>query len=409
MPAIATFGRPPAVVRVYHLETRNVYQVYWRTAEGAHIKQRTVKQDALDLGKDVAQKLRRAAPGQIVASVSAVDRQLLALANQLENPTAQISALVDQQRRDAIDVTLAELCDSRARELKTAPKETRKGSLSRLNSIRSGLGQIYLNSLTEPAIRDWLDSMDVAPRTKNNRLAELRTMINAATQRQLAPKGFNPACDVPKVREKKSEPSTWDASQLRAIFATLLQKDRSDLIPFVALGAFGGLRPTEIAGVPGERDGIHWTDINFDERYIRVRAEVAGKLSEPRYIQFTHRESGLTEAQAEACWQTLRSWLDIGRQLSGPVAYRKSQTMTSAILREAGIIDQWPADVLRHSFISYFLALTNNRAHVAEMAGNSPRIIASNYRAPVLLASANDWFSVRPDRAPPENVIKMSA
>ena len=43
----------------------------------------------------------------------------------------------------------------------------------------------------------------------------------------------------------------------------------------------------------------------------------------------------------------------------------------------------WPADVLRHSFASYWLAVHQDRARLAEMMGNSVEVIARHYRRPV--------------------------
>ena len=60
------------------------------------------------------------------------------------------------------------------------------------------------------------------------------------------------------------------------------------------------MRPSEIEGVVGERDGLQWDDIDFKQGHIRIRSEVAGKLAEPRYIAFTEKPgSGLTKELAD--------------------------------------------------------------------------------------------------------------
>lgn len=82
-------------------------------------------------------------------------------------------------------------------------------------------------------------------------------------------------------------------------------------IVFLALGAFAGMRPSEIEGVVGERDRLQWDDIDFEQRHIRIRAEVAGKLAEPRYITFTEKPgSGLPKELADTMWAALCLWIE---------------------------------------------------------------------------------------------------
>ena len=58
----------------------------------------------------------------------------------------------------------------------------------------------------------------------------------------------------------------------------------------------------------------------------------------------------------------------------------------------------------RHSYISYRVAQTQNVAQTALEAGNTPKIIFSNYRELVKPADAVKWFGIEPEV--PENVIQ---
>ena len=55
---------------------------------------------------------------------------------------------------------------------------------------------------------------------------------------------------------------------------------------------------------------------------------------------------------------------------------------------------EWRKNALRHSFISYRLAETQNAHKVAIEAGNSENIIFKNYRELVTEKKANAWFSI---------------
>lgn len=59
---------------------------------------------------------------------------------------------------------------------------------------------------------------------------------------------------------------------------------------------------------------------------------------------------------------------------------------------------KWSADVCRHTFISYQLALTQNEATVALQAGTSVTMIHRHYNDPKSQTEARKWAALRPAR-----------
>jgi hypothetical protein len=57
---------------------------------------------------------------------------------------------------------------------------------------------------------------------------------------------------------------------------------------------------------------------------------------------------------------------------------------------------KWKQNALRHSFISYRVADTQNVAQVALEAGNSPQMIFKHYRELVRPTAAKEWFGIVP-------------
>lgn len=57
---------------------------------------------------------------------------------------------------------------------------------------------------------------------------------------------------------------------------------------------------------------------------------------------------------------------------------------------------RWKKNGLRHSFISYRLAIRKDAGEVALEAGNSPSIIFSHYRELVTQMEADRWFGLIP-------------
>jgi hypothetical protein len=65
---------------------------------------------------------------------------------------------------------------------------------------------------------------------------------------------------------------------------------------------------------------------------------------------------------------------------------------------------KWPRNALRHSYISYRLAIVKDAAKVSLDACNSPDIIFNHYRELVTEQEADEWFSIMPPKGwvPPE-------
>ena len=57
---------------------------------------------------------------------------------------------------------------------------------------------------------------------------------------------------------------------------------------------------------------------------------------------------------------------------------------------------KWEANVLRHSYISYRIAILHDTARVALEAGYSPEVIFAHYRELVTPEAAKEWFRVKP-------------
>lgn len=56
----------------------------------------------------------------------------------------------------------------------------------------------------------------------------------------------------------------------------------------------------------------------------------------------------------------------------------------------------WKKNVLRHSYVSYRVAETNDVNRTSLETGNSPAKIFSNYRELVTPAEAKKWFAILP-------------
>jgi integrase len=155
------------------------------------------------------------------------------------------------------------------------------------------------------------------------------------------------------------------------VMRKLLDAAAPKLIPFLALGAFAGLRSAEIAR-------LQWSAINFERGIIEIRAGQA-KTASRRIVPLS---------------DNLRAWLaPLAR--TGPVIHTPELYRDVSELATKLEID-WPRNVLRHSFISYRLPIVKSADAVALEAGNSPAIIFKHYRELATEEQAKEWFAITP-------------
>jgi integrase len=150
----------------------------------------------------------------------------------------------------------------------------------------------------------------------------------------------------------------------------LLTKADHTLRPFLALGAFAGLRMAEM-------QRLDWKDIDLDRGFVTVDASKA-KTRQRRLVPIS---------------DNLKLWLMPCRQASGPVCLHQRPQIAAARLCD---VSAWQENGLRHSFISYRLAILHDTARVALEAGNSPEVIFGHYRELVTPETAKLWFDVKP-------------
>ena len=68
---------------------------------------------------------------------------------------------------------------------------------------------------------------------------------------------------------------------------------------------------------------------------------------------------------------------------------------------------KWKQNALRHSFISYHMAMVKDANQMDLGEGSSPYIIFRNYLELVTQTQARNWFSIEPKAQ--ENVISIGS
>lgn len=223
-----------------------------------------------------------------------------------------------------------------------------------------------LSDLTTAELDQWLSGLKLGPTTKNDMRRVMGTCGNWAERQGHLIKGMNPFLGMARYKEGCSDVSIFTPEQL----AALLKKADATLRPFIAVGAFAGLRMAEL-------QRLDWSEINLESGYITVAASKS-KTRRRRLVPIS---------------ENLKLWLTAAKRKTGPLCLHQQSQRTASKLCEGF---RWPKNGLRHSYISYRLAILNDTARVALEAGNSPQVIFGHYRELVTPEAAKAWFGIRP-------------
>lgn len=237
-----------------------------------------------------------------------------------------------------------------------------------------------ISQVTQAQIADWLRSLPGSIRNRMNYRRLIVTLWRFARQRGYLLRDRATEADmVPTLKDTSAEIEIFRPAD----FAKLIAKAGPELVPFLAIGAFTGLRHAELLR-------LDWEDVRFVQGFVEVKAKKA-KTAQRRLVPIQ---------------PNLAAWLAPYRSATGPVCpWIRIGRTASVLAKEHGI--EWPKNGLRHSYASYRLAQCQDAAKVALEMGNSPAMIFRHYRELVMPQDAAAWWNISPEQA--ANVISIVA
>lgn len=261
-----------------------------------------------------------------------------------------------------------------------------------------------IGDVTGVEIDSWLRSLDVSPRTRNNLRTSVQTLFSFAKAKRYVAKDHDELDSVALAKNVGSEIGIFRPSELREV----LDAAPPELVPFLVLGGFAGVRHAEI-------QRLDWQDVKMSAGIIEIRAAKAKTASRrtipivanlAEWLKLYRQDSGPVCAYSNMAEQLLYLSIAVKKARAEKVA--ESTAATSA--HKGGNMAkpfEWQHNGLRHSFISYRVAVVQNVAQVALEAGNSPSIIFRNYRELVTPGDAKEWFDLAPNEADREKAQKI--
>ena len=281
-----------------------------------------------------------------------------------------------------------------------------------------------LRDVKGPEVDDWLRELGVGPRTRNNMRNSVQALFKFGVARKYLLKDHDIMASVPVANDKGGEIEIFKPAEMTEILAHADAR----IIPFLAIGAFAGIRHAEI-------QRLDWSDIHFDAGIIEIRAAKAKTASRRTVPLLDNLRAWLGQHRAES--GPVSTYVDMGSEsemlvttINGArrAAWAEGRGLTQAQLEEAEtkarkeargkkavekkrgevppgaemariegwVPFAWKHNALRHSFISYRVAEVQSVAQVALEAGNSPQMIFQHYKELVRPDAAKAWFAIVP-------------
>ncbi len=259
-------------------------------------------------------------------------------------------------------------------------------------------GSVKAHEVTPAQMRSFIDSAE-SPASARNHYKVLSVVFRWAREHRII--AINPLDEIKRPDAGHTTPGIYQPEDFRKLLETAA-KYFPELVPFLAVSGFAGLRAAELIAMYAGEETLQWPDILWDKKLIHVRPEVAkqtkSKTGDRRYPPM---EPALVD------------WLKPYRKESGPVApYAESwlRKLLRGLKKEPQHGDTpesfglfrlakvEPVDNgLRHSFASYWLARSGKEGFgsLARVMGNSEAVVKKHYDAALEPNDGEAWFGIR--------------
>jgi integrase len=241
---------------------------------------------------------------------------------------------------------------------------------STLNSLKKGRLEKTVDQISAKEIDEWIGAHAWGAYAKSIQLARLRVFFRWCQRKRWCQADPTGSIETPKHEHKT--PTIWTVKEVATVLESALQMSKR-LCGYVALGVFAGIRPHEL-------HRLAWEQVDLKEARVLLDAGMS-KVRQRRVVPLT--------AAAIA-------WLQACGELKGPVAGKFStfRRIRRKLVTIANI--SWPADIMRHTCASYWLAMEPDVNVVARALGNSPAILWRHYHALTTRENAEKFWNLRP-------------
>jgi hypothetical protein len=211
--------------------------------------------------------------------------------------------------------------------------------------------------------------------------------------------GSNPMASIKPVKTERDEPETLTVPQARNLVEKAAAYKDGIVLPYIALGLFTGIRPTELAR-------ITWDNIDLEAGTVTIGAKLA-KMRQRRIVEMVCLTAKAKDGRDYTLLANLIEWLTPHAVKKTPIRGVNWRRDFDAVKKSAGwgtgtdkrpSLKPWTQDIMRHTAISNHLAFFEHEGKTAAWAGNSPDIIQRHYKGLVKRTEAIEFWGIVPDK-----------
>jgi hypothetical protein len=275
-----------------------------------------------------------------------------------------------------------------SRELDGLRPRTLQGVKSTLSQLQDYADNPEVHEITRQLIESFLRSRasrDGKGRARLKTLANYRGILHAffdwcATADMTTHRPYvfqNPVVDVASIvarrirEEQDANPTTTNPEDVLRMFSVLLRWRGGVFLRYFAYAFFAGIRPMELKRLSPRESEL----VNLKTRMITIPAGVA-KTRQERKIDIP---------------ENLAQWLAAAP--AGPIIPTNFDDLCRKARNHFGLSH----DEMRHSFISFHVALHRSIGDVALQAGNSEAVVKRHYLNLHPREEGESFFSIIPD------------
>ena len=262
------------------------------------------------------------------------------------------------------------------------------GKRSNAVSFCSVLGATPMCEITTADVEKWLASLrrKYAPQTVANFRRAAQTLFNFAKPRDYCSRNVVEAIQPPRV-PPKDEIGIFTPAEAEAI----LKAADKDLLPWLAIAFFAGLRSAEL-------DRLTWEDVKFERGWIEVPAKKS-KTAQRRLVPIVPAlAQWLAKYHAREGRIRPKDFNNKRRVAYRAAGFGKPGTETAGEKAARVRLRPAPSNAARHSFASYRLAGTKDAAKTAlELGHTTTALLFKVYREVASEEDAARYFAISPE------------
>jgi len=213
-----------------------------------------------------------------------------------------------------------------------------------------------------------------------------KSFIDFCLRQRTAGLVLNPFDEIDRPKVAYTDPEILEPVQFKRLLETA-EEEVPELIPFLAMAGFAGVRRSELVRRYAEDQVLKWEDVDRQKRLITVRHEVAKQTSR----KMGNRRFIPMEA-------VLLHWLRPYRKKDGllvPLVDSAVRRRMKKLCLHSKVNP--PNNALRHSYASYWLARSSKEGlgELSKRMGNSEAVCKRHYLETLTREEGESWFELR--------------